>query len=147
MPDIFHRVPKTKWAKTIKELHEWRCAYCGAEHGGSVDTRLEAHHIYQRETNPELDNAVENGIALCHKCHLNAHNGCYQVYLDKRRYGKSRRLKKEGPVYDFAKRAFDTVLYMDTEDYDRLSAAASAAGESVNGYIKKAIDMRMESRG
>ena len=29
------------------------------------------------------------------------------------------------------------------EDYERLAAAAAAAGESINGYIKKAIDLRM----
>ena len=28
--------------------------------------------------------------------------------------------------------------------YEHLSAAAAAAGESVNGYIKKAIEQRME---
>lgn len=28
---------------------------------------------------------------------------------------------------------------------DAIKAAAGAAGESVNGYIKKAIDLRMES--
>ena len=29
------------------------------------------------------------------------------------------------------------------DDYERLSAAAAAAGESVNGYIKKSIEQRM----
>ncbi len=29
--------------------------------------------------------------------------------------------------------------------YNEIKAAAGAAGESVNGYIKKAIDLRMES--
>lgn len=36
-------------------------------------------------------------------------------------------------------------LDMQLWQYDRLKAAASAAGESVNGYIKKAIAMRMQS--
>ena len=31
------------------------------------------------------------------------------------------------------------------EKYDEIKAAAAAAGETVNGYIKKAIDMRMYS--
>lgn len=35
-------------------------------------------------------------------------------------------------------------LDMQLEDYDRLKAAAESAGESVNGYIKTAIKMRME---
>lgn len=29
------------------------------------------------------------------------------------------------------------------DDYERLSAAAAAAGESINGYIKKAIEQRI----
>ena len=29
--------------------------------------------------------------------------------------------------------------------YNEIKAAAGVAGESVNGYIKKAIDLRMES--
>ena len=35
-------------------------------------------------------------------------------------------------------------LDMQIEKYAEIQAAAAAAGESVNGYIKKAIDMRME---
>lgn len=31
------------------------------------------------------------------------------------------------------------------EKYDQIKAAADAAGESVNGYIKKAVDARIES--
>lgn len=35
-------------------------------------------------------------------------------------------------------------LDVQKEKYDEIKAAAAAAGESVNGYIKKAIDDRME---
>ena len=35
-------------------------------------------------------------------------------------------------------------LDMQLEEYDRLKAAADAAGEKVNTYIKTAIKMRME---
>lgn len=31
------------------------------------------------------------------------------------------------------------------EEFEKIAAAADAAGESVNGYIKKAINQRMES--
>ena len=30
------------------------------------------------------------------------------------------------------------------EKYEEIKAAATAAGESVNGYIKKAVDQRMD---
>ena len=38
-------------------------------------------------------------------------------------------------------------LDMRIEDYNRLKIAAEAQGESVNGYIKKAIDKRIELDG
>lgn len=36
-------------------------------------------------------------------------------------------------------------LEVQLEKYDQIKAAADNAGESVNGYIKKSIDMRMEA--
>lgn len=33
------------------------------------------------------------------------------------------------------------------EDYPTIQAAADVAGESINGYIKKALKMRMEAEG
>lgn len=36
-------------------------------------------------------------------------------------------------------------LDVQKEKYEEIKSAATAAGEPVNGYIKKAIDMRMES--
>ncbi len=35
-------------------------------------------------------------------------------------------------------------LDVQKEKYEEIKAAAAAAGESVNGYIKTAVDMRME---
>ena len=35
-------------------------------------------------------------------------------------------------------------LDVQMEKYEEIKAAATAAGESVNGYIKKAVDERME---
>ena len=36
-------------------------------------------------------------------------------------------------------------LDVQLEEYDRIKAAATAVGESVNGYIKKAVDTRINS--
>lgn len=36
-------------------------------------------------------------------------------------------------------------LDVQKEKYDQIKTAADNAGESVNGYIKKAVDMRMDS--
>lgn len=38
-------------------------------------------------------------------------------------------------------------LDVQKEKYEEIKAAAEAAGESINGYIKKAIDERMEKDG
>lgn len=35
-------------------------------------------------------------------------------------------------------------LDVQKEKYEEIKAAATAAGESVNGYIKKAVEQRME---
>lgn len=35
-------------------------------------------------------------------------------------------------------------LDVQKEKYEKIKTAATAAGESVNGYIKKAVDQRME---
>ena len=35
-------------------------------------------------------------------------------------------------------------LDVQKEKYEEIKSAATAAGESVNGYIKKAVDQRME---
>lgn len=37
-------------------------------------------------------------------------------------------------------------LDVSKEKYDQIKAAADNAGESVNGYIKKSIDMRLNTK-
>lgn len=47
--------------------------------------------------------------------------------------------------YNYAKKSLKRVpLDVQKEKYEEIKAAATAAGESVNGYIKKAVDQRME---
>lgn len=49
----------------------------------------------------------------------------------------------------FEKKTYDNVRIRLRKDrhpnFDDLQAAADAAGESINGYVTKAIEMRMES--
>lgn len=46
---------------------------------------------------------------------------------------------------EYAKKNLKRIpLDVQKEKYEEIQAAAAAAGESVNGYIKKAIDERME---
>lgn len=53
--------------------------------------------------------------------------------------------KKKEYNIEYAKRAMKRVpLDMKKEEYEKLQAAAAAAGEPVNTYIKRAIAARME---
>ena len=46
---------------------------------------------------------------------------------------------------EYAKNKLKRVpLDVQKEKYEEIKAAATAAGESVNGYIKKAVDQRMK---
>ena len=47
---------------------------------------------------------------------------------------------------EYAKRRLKRIpLDVQKEKYDEIKAAADKAGETVNGYIKKAIEQRMEN--
>lgn len=49
-------------------------------------------------------------------------------------------------LYDYQKSKLKRIpLDVQKEKYEEIASAASATGESVNGYIKKAIDQRLES--
>ena len=50
--------------------------------------------------------------------------------------------------YKYAKKAIKRIpLDVQKEKYDQIKAAADLAGETVNGYIKKAIDERLQKEG
>ena len=53
--------------------------------------------------------------------------------------------KRKESMYNYAKKNLKRIhLDVQKEKYEEIKAAATAAGESVNGYIKKAVDERME---
>lgn len=55
--------------------------------------------------------------------------------------------KKEYNV-QYTKNRFKRIpLDVQKEFYERVKAAATASGESINGYIKKAIELRMNNEG
>ena len=60
------------WAKKVKEKDNRRCVYCGS------NKKLHAHHILSKTKHPEWALFVNNGITLCHECHIEEHkiNGC-----------------------------------------------------------------------
>lgn len=53
--------------------------------------------------------------------------------------------KRKETMYEYARKNIKRIpLDVQKDQYERIRAAAERAGESVNGYIKRAIDERME---
>ncbi len=53
--------------------------------------------------------------------------------------------QRKESMYKYAKEKLKRIpLDVQKEKYEEIKLAADAAGESVNGYIKAAIDQRME---
>ncbi|MCF2680657.1 hypothetical protein JQM69_08115 [Faecalicatena contorta] len=53
--------------------------------------------------------------------------------------------QRKESMYKYAKAKLKRIpLDVQKEKYEEIKTAATAAGETVNGYIKKAIDERME---
>ena len=50
------------WARDVKR-RDRRCKACGTK------KHLEAHHIYPKSLYPKRKYDLENGVALCRKCH------------------------------------------------------------------------------
>jgi uncharacterized protein (DUF1778 family) len=54
--------------------------------------------------------------------------------------------QRKESMYKYAKENLKRIpLDVQKEKYETIRAAATAAGETVNGYIKKAVDMRIDS--
>lgn len=64
------------WRKAVYERDNYTCQCCG-----SKSKRINAHHIKNYATNPDLRYDVTNGITLCEECHLNNYpNGFHKLY-------------------------------------------------------------------
>lgn len=59
-----------EWREAVYEKDNYKCQCCGDKKGGN----LNAHHIESYRDNPELQTTIQNGIALCKKCHVNFHH-------------------------------------------------------------------------
>ena len=56
------------WANKIIRMFNSKCAIC------SSVNNLHAHHIAPKAKHPELKYDLNNGIALCHTCHMGKNN-------------------------------------------------------------------------
>lgn len=60
------------WSKDVKERAKYLCERCGSKE------KLEAHHEIAVKVDSTKANDLDNGICLCHECHMKAHSesGC-----------------------------------------------------------------------
>jgi len=67
------------WSKEIKKRANYTCERCGSKE------KLEAHHEIAVKIDSTKANDLDNGICLCHDCHMKAHSesGCTLVDLRK----------------------------------------------------------------
>lgn len=56
------------WRNGVLEKDNFQCQCCG------VNQQLEAHHIQNWSNNIDLRFVIDNGIILCHKCHMLFHS-------------------------------------------------------------------------
>lgn len=64
-----------KWRLDVFKRDDFTCRICGAKRD------LQAHHIIHwadTADNKDLRYDINNGITLCKKCHLEAHNGSWR---------------------------------------------------------------------
>ena len=69
--------PVCKWAREVKDRDGYKCQECGTTED------LEAHHIKSWADYPNLRLDVNNGITLCHACHVKRHGYDYRKEIKK----------------------------------------------------------------
>lgn len=55
------------WSKTVRKRDNNKCTWCNSTE------KLVSHHIWHKAYCPESALDVDNGITLCHDCHMEQH--------------------------------------------------------------------------
>ncbi|MBO7342096.1 MAG: HNH endonuclease [Clostridia bacterium] len=117
----------------MKALYDFTCINCGVRAAGRS---LHAHHVVPKHCDPDVADVLENGVALCYSCHLRGvHDGKGNINDSPRARGIMRRILelKRGEI----------VLTVPKGQKEAIKAHADARGESVNGFIQRAIQTTM----
>lgn len=56
------------WSKNIKKLDNHMCKNCDSTE------KLRSHHIMPKLLFPKISLDLDNGVTLCHNCHMNLHH-------------------------------------------------------------------------
>lgn len=100
------------WAEKVKTRDNYTCAACGSTEN------LEAHHIIEQYKSVDYSNEIANGITLCRKCHRAIHGGAFNP--------------KGSSIQPVSKSKIEILHQIKTH--------AESRGESLNGFINRAID-------
>lgn len=61
-----------KWRDGVFQRDHYRCRCCGGR--GDRKHGVQAHHILNYSSNPEVRFSLDNGITLCYQCHTKFHS-------------------------------------------------------------------------
>lgn len=62
---------KHEWVLAVLKRDDYKCQNC---HARPEDKLPDTHHIKSKEQYPEFMYDVDNGLTLCHSCHLSVHH-------------------------------------------------------------------------
>jgi len=60
----------SKWSKEVRERDNYICQKCNVTH---LRNELHAHYILSKPKHRDLMFNLDNGITLCHECHIIEH--------------------------------------------------------------------------
>ena len=146
-----------QWSKAVREIDGYACAVCGNTE------KLEAHHIIPKsQCSDEETLTIENGVTVCHCCHLLVSTPSRRSLTIPDFYkhlGQTEKKARKEAAYRLSLylrsrtipqkiEALSSIIAIqikiDAESYEAIKDHTDARGESLNGFINRAIDETMQ---
>ena len=115
----YREIPKplVNWFKDIKIRDDYTCQHCGSKE------RLASHHIFPKAQYPGLQLNPNNGITLCHECHMTHHGwGQYERVLESDAWRNSivwNRVLNEMKIFEFQFKDILKNYFFKTPKYEK----------------------------
>lgn len=68
-----------EWRKAVYRRDNYTCVLCRTIRRKGL--KIEPHHILRKVDRPDLIFNVDNGVTLCHECHMNKVTGNEAMYV------------------------------------------------------------------